>query len=128
MRIQPQLTFNGECEKALDFYRQALGGEVRRIERYRHRVSWEVDTHKIRYAEFWFNNNRIIMSDQLEGLVVGNNITLTIETTADSGQTIFQSLARNGQVFLPYELQEFGEMTGIVKDEFGVCWNIMGKN
>src|SRR6185295_4431223 len=33
--IQPYLFFNGRCEEAVEFYRQALGADVRMVMRYK---------------------------------------------------------------------------------------------
>ena len=35
MQIQPYLFFDGRCEEALEFYRQALGAEVTMLLRYK---------------------------------------------------------------------------------------------
>ena len=34
MRVQPYLTFEGRCEEALTFYKQALGAEILSMMRY----------------------------------------------------------------------------------------------
>ena len=35
MQIQPYLFFDGRCEEAITFYRQALGAEVQMLMRYK---------------------------------------------------------------------------------------------
>ena len=35
MRVQPYLTFEGRCEEALTFYKQALGAEILSMMRYK---------------------------------------------------------------------------------------------
>ena len=34
LQIEPYLTFNGNCEQALEFYAQCLGGKVSFMQRY----------------------------------------------------------------------------------------------
>lgn len=34
MQIEPYITFNGNCERALEFYAQCLGGNVKFMQRY----------------------------------------------------------------------------------------------
>ena len=33
MQIEPYITFNGNCEQALEFYAQSLGGKVKFMQR-----------------------------------------------------------------------------------------------
>jgi PhnB protein len=71
MQVQPYLFFNGRCEEALGFYREALGAEVTTMMRFRqspepaHIPPGAED--KIMHAELRIGEAKVMVSDGMGG-------------------------------------------------------------
>lgn len=69
MNLNPFLNFAGNAEEALNFYKNALGGEIINLGRYGESSmpSDEDYKNKIMHARLIFNDNLIMVSDVFKG-------------------------------------------------------------
>ncbi len=131
MQIQPYLFFEGRCEEALDFYRQALDAEVTTLLRYKESPDPNMyppgAEYKVMHAVVRFGETSIMASD---GLCSGNlafqgfSLSLTV-TNKDKAERFFKALSEGGQVQMPLAKTFWSPLFGMVEDRFGVSWMII---
>ncbi len=130
--VEPYLFFNGNCEQAVEFYRQAIGAEVEMMMRYQESPEapppgmvppgWE---NKIMHASFRIGASRIMASD---GCGDGRNfsgfsLSLAYATGAEAARA-FNALAEGGQVTMPLGKTFWSPCFGMLTDRFGMGWMI----
>lgn len=121
------LTFPGNCEEALNFYKNCLGGEIGTLSRFGDSPVDAPEEHKNRvmHAEFKADGIFFMASDSMPEHPVGpgDMVTLSINLTdAQDQETIFNRLAEGGTVTMPLEKTFWGAMFGMVTDKFGIHW------
>jgi PhnB protein len=134
MQIEPYLFFDGRCEEALDFYRQALGAEVTMMMRFKDCPEPSAPgmvpsggENKIMHARFRIGDTIVLASD---GRCLGKpnfqgfslSITAADETEA---KRLFSALADGGEVRMPLSKTFFAPCFGMLADRFGVAWMII---
>ena len=130
MKLNPYLNFAGNAEEAVNFYKNALGGEVVMLSRFGDSPMPSDDDwkQKIMHARIVFGGDNIIMiSDTMKGNEISTkgNIQLSIGLD-DEAKTheIFGKLSEGGTVTMPLAKQFWGAIFGMFKDKFGVNWMI----
>jgi len=128
MKLNPYLNFAGNADEAVDFYKNALDGEVVMLTRFGESPipSDEDEKNKIMHARIVFGGDNIIMiSDTLKGspFSTQGNIQLSIGLD-DEAKTneIFNKLSEGGKVVMPIAKQFWGDIFGMLQDKFGVNW------
>ncbi len=134
MQVQPYLFFEGRCEEALDFYRDALGAEVTALMRFKESPDPPPpgmvppgSEDRIMHAAFRIGDSTVMASDgRCSGQARFGGVSLTVSVpdgaTADR---FFAALAEGGQVQMPLGETFFSPRFGIVADRFGVSWMII---
>jgi PhnB protein len=131
--IQPYLFFEGRCEEAIEFYKKALGAEVKMLMRYKDSPEptppgcGSVDSNKVMHAQFQIGERVIMASDgRASGKPTfeGFALALSVKTEAEADQA-FNALANGGKVEMPLAKTFFSARFGMVKDKFGVFWMVM---
>jgi PhnB protein len=128
---QPYLFFDGRCEEALDFYREALGAEVTMLMRFRESPEPTQappgSAEKIMHAAFRVGETTVMASDghcagqpRFEGFSL--SLTVPDEATAER---VFGALADGGQIRMPLAKTFFSPRFGMVADRFGVGWMVI---
>lgn len=131
--VQPYLFFNGNCEQAVEFYRQALGAEVQMMMRYKEspeppppgRVppGWD---NKIMHTSFRIGQTTLMASDGCsteKAKFEDFSLSLSAATEAEADRA-FAALAEGGQVKMPLAKTFWSPRFGMVEDRFGVDWMI----
>jgi PhnB protein len=128
--VQPYLSFEGRCEEALEFYRNAIGAEVTTLLRYKDSpdpgMSEPASLDKVMHATLRIGESTVFASDGRCGgkpNFQGIWLALTAPDEADA-QRLFEALAAAGKVQLPLTKTFFSSRFGIVSDRFGVSWMI----
>jgi len=128
MKLHPYLNFAGNAEEVLNFYKDALGGEVVMISRYGESPmpSDEDWKQKIMHARLQFGDDNLIMiSDTMKGNSISThgNIQLSIGLNdEEKTKRIFDQLAEGGKVTMPLAKQFWGDLFGMLQDKFGISW------
>ena len=130
MRIHPYLAFPGTCEEAFTFYAGVFGGEVTGINRYGEGSPFPVPDGwgvKVIHAELAAGGIVIYGSDHVPDMFEtpqGFSLSWNV-TTFDAGKSAFDALVENGgSVVMPFSEAPWSVGYGIVKDQFGITWQI----
>jgi len=126
--LVPYLNFNGNTEEALNFYKDALEGEIILLNRFGE-APMPVDEDykdKIVHARLKFGGDNLIMfSDGMKGrmIPIEGNIQLSVQTEDEAYlERMFNNLSAGGAVTMPLGVQFWGDKFGMLKDKFGVNW------
>jgi PhnB protein len=129
--VQSYLFFDGRCEEALEFYRQALGAEVAMLMRFKDSPEpaqcGSASGDKVMHASFRVGGTTMMASDgRCEGKpnFQGFALALSVPTEAEADRR-FAALAKGGQVQMPLAKTFFSPRFGMVADRFGVMWMII---
>ena len=132
MEVQPYLFFEGRCEEAIEFYRRALGAEVKMLMRFKDNPTPQEHAlppgagDKIMHASLRIGDTMLLVSD---GRCLGRSVfqgfalSLTVANDAEA-ERAFNSLADGGQVQMPLTKTFFSSRFGMVTDRFGVSWMV----
>jgi PhnB protein len=130
MTLNPQLSFNGQCEAAFKLYEQCLGGKITFMLTYGNSPmkdqvppEWH---NKIAHATLTIGNDSVAGSDpppaqyeQPKGFCMQLNLN-----DPERGERIFQTLAENGTVQMPMQETFWAVRFGVVVDRFGIPWAV----
>lgn len=132
MPIQPYLFFDGRCEEAIAFYRQALGAEVTMLLRFRDSpdpagMVPPGAEDKVMHASLRIGAAVLMVSDgRCLGKPAFQGFALSLDA-ADlaEGERMFGALAESGSVQMPFAKTFFAPGFGMVTDRFGVAWMVI---
>ena len=126
-QIVPYLNFGGNCEEALNFYKEAFGGEIESIMRYDGAPMDVPEDHKnkIMHSHFKAGDLTFMASDAMHGKppVVGTNVSLSLNfTSPDEQKEIYDKLSDGGTATMPLQDTFWGATFGMCIDKFGINW------
>lgn len=127
MKLVPYINFAGNAEEAMNFYADALGGNITSIQRYGDSPvpSDENYKQKVMHGRLTFGDNLIMISDVFKGQEVSTdgNIQLSVDVAeTEQMDTVFNKLAEGGKITMPLKDTFWGARFGMLKDKFGVNW------
>lgn len=124
--VQPYLNFNGNCEEAINFYKDVLGGELLFMQRYGDSpMKGMGNDNNVMHCTLKIGDSHIMASDNPpeQAATVGSNISLAIGSNDPAGaETMFQKMAEGGKVTMPMQETFWAERFGMLTDKFGVSW------
>jgi PhnB protein len=139
MLVQSYLFFNGRCEEAIEFYRKALGAEVKMMMRFKENPDpptegcgpggGAIPGENIMHASLRIGDTEIMASD---GMGVGKtefkgfSLSLTAPTDAEA-ERLFKALSEGGKVEMPMTETFYATAFGMVQDRFGVSWMVINQ-
>lgn len=126
MQLTPYLMFNGNCEEALNFYAQTIGGEIKNLSRDEGSPAESIsgDKQKVMHANFEGNGIAFMASDG-SGKPVSNvgNIHLCIDfKDLNAMDNVFNALCEGGEITMPLQDTFWGARFGMLTDKFGINW------
>jgi PhnB protein len=134
MTVAPYLFFEGNCEKALEFYRAALGAEIGLVMRYDAAPKGGPEQKdcpmpppdKIMHAEFKLRDTTIYASDGgASGKPEFKGFALNIlAKDPEDAKRLFDVLAEGGKIMMPFGPTFFSPAFGMASDKFGMNWMI----
>ena len=131
MQVQPYLFFDGRCDEALDFYKKAVGAEVRHVMRWKDNpdpgACNAANKDKVMHADVKIGDATVLASDGMcEGKpeFKGFALTLAVKSEAEADK-LFAALSDGGQVTQPLIKTFFSPKFGMVQDKFGVGWMVL---
>jgi PhnB protein len=133
MIAQPYLNFDGRCEEALNFYRQAIGAETTMLLRMKDSpepcdpsMMPPGSENKVMHCSFKIGESTLMASDcscagttKFEGF----SISLTA-ADPDHAAKLFAALSDGGQVQMPLGKTFFSPSFGVLVDRFGLSWMV----
>ena len=134
MQVEPYLNFDGRCEEALDFYKNAVGATIKMLMRFKESPDQSMITpgseNKVMHAAVQLGDSLVLMSDgRCTGKANFNGIALAISTKTEAeADRVFNGLADGGQVQMPLAKTFFSSRFGMLADKFGVGWMVLVAN
>jgi PhnB protein len=135
MQVQPYLFFEGRCEEALEFYKQALGAQVGMLLRYSdapppgpgggNPSMPRPPADKVMHAEMRIGDTTLLCSDGFcNGATKFEGFSLTLACTSDAeAARLYDAVVTNGgAVQQPLEKTFFASCFGMAADRFGIGW------
>ena len=127
MQVNIYLFFNGNCEDAMNFYKDALGGTIESVSRYGDAPMPCSDEWKSKIMHGVMNaaETKIFFSDSNEGhdAVFGNNFSVSLNFNSDADITkTFEAMSAGGKVTMHLQDTFWGAKFGMCCDKFGVNW------
>ena len=130
MTINPYLSFDGQCEAALQLYERCLGVKVVYLKRYSESSSVSqvpADWHnRIFHATFLLGDQTFGAADAPPGgyrVPQGFSLILDPASVIDA-QRIFDGLSENGVVMMPLQETEWALRFGVFTDQFAIPWMV----
>jgi PhnB protein len=130
MQINPYVTFNGQCEAAFKFYAEVLGGKIDFT------MTWgempgadqfPAEMHKlIMHSTLTVGDQTLMGADAPPDRYhppKGVNVSVHIKDKAE-GERIFNALAENGDVTMPFQQTFWSSGFGMCVDRFGIPWMV----
>jgi PhnB protein len=131
MQVQAYLFFDGRCDEALDFYREAIGAKVGTVMRWKDCPDESArsgpNADKVMHAQFEVGDTAILASDgRNSGAPKFDGFALTITAPSEAeADRVFDALANGGQITMPMAKTFFSPRFGMLADKFGVHWMIL---
>jgi len=124
--LVPYLSFQGNCEQALNFYKECFGGEIT-LSRYSESPMKVPEDFKSKILHGRFKSEAIefFASDRTseDKITKGNSLTLSIEFTNEAEQEkVFKLLSAGGNITMPLQDMYWNAKFGMLTDKFGFDW------
>jgi PhnB protein len=125
--IVPYLNFNGNSAEVMQFYANALGGQIMFQQTFGESPmeSPAEMKDKIMHASIQAGALTMMFSDCMPGMEAkeGNNISLSLNfTDVPSIDKTFAALAEGGKVTMELQDTFWGARFGMLTDKFGINW------
>jgi PhnB protein len=132
MLVEPYLMFEGRTEEALEFYKSALGAEVKAMMRFKDVPGAKDHTppgaeNKVMHSLFKIGEATLMASDGFcSGKTDFKGISLALTARDDDeARRVFAALADGGNIKMPLTKTFFSSLYGLVSDRFGVDWMVV---
>lgn len=134
MRIETYLFFDDQCEAAMTFYAEVLGGRIEAMSRVGDSPGAESlppeTRQRVMHARLVIGDHALLASDWRCGPDVppfgkpfGYRVSLDVGTAAEA-ERIYDALAEGGRADMPLQETFFAERFGMLVDRFGTPWMI----
>jgi PhnB protein len=130
--VQPYIFFNGRCEEAFEFYKNAVGA-VEIMKMHFNEAPEKCDNipeangNKVMHMSFRIGQSEVLASDGMcDEAAKFEGFSLTISTPNDAQtKKFYDALLEGGQPIMPLAKTFWASSYGMLKDKFGVCWMVM---
>ncbi|BCJ38724.1 VOC family protein [Actinocatenispora thailandica] len=127
--LNPYVSFDGNAREAMEFYRDALGGELT-VSTFGDMGDTGPAAEKVMHAQLSTPAGFLLMaSDTPPGMEYrpGQNISVSISGPADDAANLrsyWERLSAGGTVTVPMAKQPWGDEFGACVDRFGISWMV----
>ena len=129
--VQPYLYFGGRCEEAIEFYRKALGAELRMLSRFKEAPEPqpglpECFEDKVMHASLQIGDTILMASDGMcdgKASFEGFSLSITVSDEAEA-ERVFAALSEGGLVTMKLEKTFWAPKFGMLQDKFGIGWMV----
>jgi len=124
------ISFQGNCDEALAFYKEALGAEVKDVAYFRDApedsgMDESLPPNFVMHSEVLMFGTQITMTDGGAAPITGDYFSLMVSLdSAEEVTSVFNKLADSGQVIEALDTQFWAALCGDVQDRFGINWHI----
>ncbi len=124
------MSFNGNAEEVLNYYKVVLEGEIGDIMRYKDAPDMDVSEgymDKLLHGQLKIGDNEIFVADTFENMPVkmGGSVEMTLLMDSEEElRKVFDAFAKEGEVQMPVDKMFWGAIFGSVVDKFGIRWSL----
>lgn len=128
MQLVAYLNFPGTAREAMDFYADALGGEV--TQRFTYGQSPmaeqmpEAARNNVMHSQVEIGSALIMGADGPPPHDAGSTTVNIMPETPEEAERIFKALAAGGEITMPMEETFWAYRFGALKDKFGKSWMV----
>jgi PhnB protein len=130
MELSPYLNFNGQCAAAFTFYERCLGGKIVMMQTHGESPMKDhvpADWHdKIIHARLVVGDKVLMGSDAPPthyAAPQGMYVSISVASPSEA-ERIFNALADNGKVSMPFQKTFWSSGFGMLVDRFGIPWMV----
>ena len=130
MSVSPHLHFPGNCSEAFRFYADTFGGRIEMAMTYGESPAAEHTPAQFRdriiHARVSLNDQVIMGCDAPPDRYQkpqGFNVIAQVKDVSDA-ERIFNTLARDGQILMPFQETFWAHRFGMCTDRYGIPWMI----
>jgi PhnB protein len=130
MQLSSYLLFNGQCDAAFKFYERVMGGKIEGMTTY---AGSPAEEHvpaewrdKILHARMTVGDSALLASDAPPGRYdqpKGFSVAIQLKDVSE-GERIFNALAENGTVQMPFQGTFWSPGFGMCVDQFDIPWMV----
>lgn len=124
--VKPYLSFDGNCEDAINFYATCLKGTVIFSQKYGDSpMAQEGINDKIMHCSLQVGDSVIMAADAMgeHAAKVGNNISLAVGSDdVEAADKMFHDMSDGGTVIMPMQETFWAKRFGMLTDKWGVNW------
>ena len=126
--LNPYLNFRGDARKAMEFYRDALGGEltVSTFEEFGAADAYPGEGDKVMHAQLTTPSGFTLMASDTPSsmeLTVGDSISVSLSGDNEAElRGYWEKLSAGADIGQPLVAAPWGDQFGSLKDQFGVNW------
>ncbi len=135
MKVEPYLFFNGRCEEAMAFYKEAIGAEVTIQMRMNEApdppppgaIPEGFET-KIMHANLRIGDTMLMVSDgnsNMQPTFKGFTLSLSVADAGEAERTFNALQQGGGKVTMPLGKTFWSPAFGMLEDRFGVGWMVI---
>jgi PhnB protein len=134
MKLELMINFDGNCREAGAFYAKVFKSEVKNLMTYSQAPPdpndpvAEADMDKVMYSDVLIGGLTVMCMDMPSDCpaVIGNNISPAISIDCkEEIERVFNELKEGGEVYMELQTTFFSELYGMVKDKFGIIWQVL---
>lgn len=130
MKLSPHLSFNGQCQEAMDFYQRCFGGKIQSMLTYGNApMSDRVPPQwrgKILHATLAIGQSILYAADtppEQYQPPKGFHVTIGVQEAAEA-ERIFRELSEGGTVQMPLQKTFWAIRFGVLVDRFAISWEV----
>lgn len=134
MNFTPYLSFNGNCQEAIETYAGIFDAKIDELRRFRDEPSCANMPGEVQdlvmYARLSVGDAVLMASDTMGEnyqLPQGIHVSVGFATLEAAGKA-FDGLSEKGDVMMPLSKTFFSEGFGMIRDRFGVLWMVNVRN
>jgi PhnB protein len=127
-RLNPYLSFDGDARRAMEFYRDVFGGELRLNTFGEFGLADTPHADKIMHGMLESPSGLMLMgADNPPGVEYEPPGGMSVSLSGDDESELrgcWEKLSDGGSVSVPLEKQMWGDVFGMCTDRFGVPWMV----
>jgi PhnB protein len=132
VRVEPYVYFQGRCEEALEFYRDAIGADATVFARFGDIPGSAAAAAEAKVAHAVLRiGDAVVLASDGKGAgqpdFSGFSLSLTVSDDAEA-ERLFAALSAGGVVQVPMAPTPFASRLGLVADRFGAPWMVASQN
>jgi PhnB protein len=130
--VNTYLNFNGNTEKAFNFYKSVFGGEFTMLQRFKDTPDGDkmpaIEQQKIMHVALPIGGNVLMGTDvgvTMPQVTFGTNSSISISPESEEeAHKLFNGLSAGGKVIMPLGKMFWGALFGMFTDKFGIQWMV----